>query len=93
MTNDASFGATPQSFTGSTRTGRSNDHDHAFRGSGVTTIGDKDFEWSEGDSFTIPQWQGHKHVNRAKDPAILFVMNDKPVLDALGFYREESENK
>jgi 1-hydroxy-2-naphthoate dioxygenase len=66
---------------------------HAFRGGGVTTIGDKDFEWSEGDSFTIPQWQWHKHVNRAKDPAILFVMNDKPVLDALGFYREESENK
>jgi gentisate 1,2-dioxygenase len=27
---------------------------HAFRGGGVTTIGDKDFEWSEGDSFAIP---------------------------------------
>ena len=63
---------------------------HAFRGSGVTTIGDKTFEWSEGDSFTIPQWQAHNHANRSKQPAILFVMSDKPVLDALGFYREES---
>jgi gentisate 1,2-dioxygenase len=26
----------------------------------------------------------------SKQPAILFVMSDKPVLDALGFYREES---
>ena len=63
---------------------------HAFRGSGVTTIGDKTFEWSEGDSFTIPQWQAHNHANRSKQPAILFVMSDKPVLDALEFYREES---
>jgi len=28
---------------------------HAFRGSGVTTNGDEVFEWSECDSFTVPQ--------------------------------------
>jgi gentisate 1,2-dioxygenase len=63
---------------------------HAFRGSGVTTVEDRVFEWQEGDSFTIPQWQWHHHSNPSGQAAILFVMNDKPVLDALGFYREET---
>jgi hypothetical protein len=34
-----------------------------------------------------------RHVNRAKDPAILFVMNGKPDLVALGFYREETKSQ
>lgn len=63
---------------------------HAFQGSGITTIGDQTFEWNRGDSFTIPQWQWHRHANRTKESAILFVMNDKPVLESLGFYQEES---
>jgi gentisate 1,2-dioxygenase len=64
---------------------------HAFRGKGVTTIGDQSFEWEEGDSFTIPQWLWHNHANRSNDAAILFAMNDRPVLDLLGFYREEAK--
>jgi 1-hydroxy-2-naphthoate dioxygenase len=62
---------------------------HVFRGKGRTTIEGKDCEWEEGDTFTIPQWQWHLHANRSSEAAILFSMNDKPVLDALGFYCQE----
>jgi gentisate 1,2-dioxygenase len=63
---------------------------HVFKGSGMTTIGERIFEWNQGDSFTIPQWQPHHHASRTPETAIFFVMSDKPVLDALGFYREDS---
>ncbi len=64
---------------------------HAFRGRGVTTVGDQTFEWEEGDSFTVPQWLWHNHASQSKDAVILFAINDKPVLDLLGFYREEAK--
>jgi gentisate 1,2-dioxygenase len=62
---------------------------HAYRGSGVTDIGGERYEWEEGDSFVIPHWRFHRHENTSKDPAVLFVMSDKPVMEALGHYREE----
>jgi 1-hydroxy-2-naphthoate dioxygenase len=64
---------------------------HSIRGSGLTFIENEPFEWEEGDTFTVPQWQWHRHTNRSSEAAILFSMNDKPVLDALGFYRCEPE--
>lgn len=65
---------------------------HAFRGKGVTVIDDLIYGWEEGDSFTIPQWRWHRHANNSSHPAILFAMNDKPVLDMAGFYREEIQS-
>ncbi|HZH85630.1 MAG TPA: cupin domain-containing protein, partial [Phototrophicaceae bacterium] len=63
---------------------------HAFRGSGTTQIGDRCFEWEQGDSFVVPLWYRHSHLNRsASDEAILFSMSDGPVLKALDLYREE----
>jgi len=35
-------------------------------------------------------WNWHAHENRAREPAILFSINDRPALDALGFYREDT---
>jgi gentisate 1,2-dioxygenase len=64
---------------------------HVFKGGGVSHIGNEIFEWEEGDTFTVPQWQWHRHRNRSAEPAILFTMNDEPVLSVLGFYREETE--
>jgi gentisate 1,2-dioxygenase len=63
---------------------------HAFRGSGQTKIGAREFHWQQGDSFVVPLWNWHAHENNAKDPAILFSINDRPALEALGFFREES---
>jgi gentisate 1,2-dioxygenase len=62
---------------------------HVFKGKGFTVVGDRRFDWEEGDSFTVPLWREHRHSNASRAEAVLFVMNDKPVMDALGFYREE----
>jgi gentisate 1,2-dioxygenase len=63
---------------------------HVYRGSGSTIIGDKRYNWEEGDSFVIPLWYHHRHENTSKDPAVLFVMSDKPLMEAIGHYREEA---
>jgi gentisate 1,2-dioxygenase len=63
---------------------------HAFRGRGSTFVGDERFDWEAGDSFVVPLWYPHRHVNRAaSEEAILFSMTDAPVLKSLGLYREE----
>jgi gentisate 1,2-dioxygenase len=63
---------------------------HAFRGRGATQIGERVFEWEQGDSFVVPLWHDHRHWNRsAAEEAILFSMSDAPALKALDLYREE----
>lgn len=64
---------------------------HAFRGCGATVVGDQRLEWEEGDSFVLPLWNWHHHENSCKEPAILFSINDRPAVEALGFYREEGK--
>jgi gentisate 1,2-dioxygenase len=64
---------------------------HVFRGTGTTLIGEKKFDWQQGDSFVVPLWYAHRHLNRSSSQdAILFSMTDAPVLKALDLYREES---
>jgi gentisate 1,2-dioxygenase len=63
---------------------------HVFRGKGVTEIGETKFEWQQGDSFVVPLWHRHRHLNRSSsDEAILFSMSDAPAIRALELYREE----
>jgi gentisate 1,2-dioxygenase len=60
------------------------------RGEGVTEAGDSEMRWSARDCFVVPNWTWHRHVNRsAKEEAILFSVNDAPVMRALGLYRSE----
>jgi gentisate 1,2-dioxygenase len=62
---------------------------HVARGSGYTVINGQRFNWTKGDIFCIPSWALHEHVNgSASDDAILFSMNDSPVLAAFNLYRE-----
>ena len=64
---------------------------HVFRGSGTTEIGERRFDWEQSDSFVVPLWYAHRHMNRSSsDEAILFSMSDAPVLKALDLYREET---
>jgi gentisate 1,2-dioxygenase len=63
---------------------------HAFRGSGTTRIGNERFDWEQGDSFVVPLWSWHSHENNSREPAILFSINDRPAVEALGFFREEA---
>ena len=63
---------------------------HAFRGEGTTEIGEQRFDWAQGDSFVVPLWYKHRHLNRSSsNDAILFSMSDAPALKALDLYREE----
>ncbi|OGQ78721.1 MAG: hypothetical protein A3F90_06130 [Deltaproteobacteria bacterium RIFCSPLOWO2_12_FULL_60_19] len=64
---------------------------HVFRGKGFTVIDGERHEWETGDSFTVPLWRWHSHGNSGREPAMLFGMNDRPILDAFGFYREEGQ--
>jgi gentisate 1,2-dioxygenase len=63
---------------------------HAFRGSGFTVIEETRYEWEQGDSFAVPLWRWHHHGSNSREEAILFSMNDRPLMEALGFYREEA---
>jgi Cupin domain len=58
--------------------------------SGTTRIGEQRFDWQQGDSFVLPLWQWHSHENNSKEPAILFSINDRPAIEALGLFREEA---
>jgi len=67
---------------------------HAFRGRGTTVINGQEFHWEQGDNFVVPLWHWHEHANTAaSDDAILFSMNDAPVLKPFGLYREEGPGK
>jgi 1-hydroxy-2-naphthoate dioxygenase len=62
-------------------------------GEGTTIVGDKAMEWNRHDSFAVPNWAWHEHVNRSKtEDAILFSVNDMPIVRAFNLYREEPEN-
>jgi gentisate 1,2-dioxygenase len=62
---------------------------HVFRGAGATVIDGVRYEWESGDTLSVPLWRFHYHENRFAEPAILFVLSNKPALSALGYYREE----
>jgi gentisate 1,2-dioxygenase len=64
---------------------------HAFRGRGSSFVGNERFDWQQGDSFVVPLWYPHRHVNpSASEEAMLFSLSDAPVLKALDLYREEA---
>jgi gentisate 1,2-dioxygenase len=63
---------------------------HVFRGQGRTAVGEGQLEWKRGDSFVVPLWQWHSHENLGDEEAILFSINDRPVMESLQLYREEA---
>ena len=63
---------------------------HVVRGSGSTAIDGVRYEWRERDFFVVPPWAAHDHANEGGEPAILFSLQDVPLLTALGLYREET---
>jgi gentisate 1,2-dioxygenase len=59
-------------------------------GEGRSTIGDKTFEWSQHDVFTIPHWTLARHEAIGGD-ADLFMVTDKSAFERLDLVREEME--
>jgi gentisate 1,2-dioxygenase len=63
---------------------------HVVKGEGATIIDGKRFNWRKGDIIAQPPWAVHEHANSsAKDDAVLFSIQDAPVLNALGLFYEE----
>jgi gentisate 1,2-dioxygenase len=68
---------------------------HVVQGQGMTIIDGQRLNWNKGDIFALPPWALHEHANSsANADAVLFSIQDLPVLNALGLYYEEalSEN-
>jgi len=64
---------------------------YVVRGAGETIIDGRRFAWGRGDIIVLPSWALHEHANvSSRDAAVLFSIQDRPVLDALGLYREEA---
>jgi gentisate 1,2-dioxygenase len=67
---------------------------HIVKGEGFTIIDGKRFTWSKGDIIALPPWALHEHANTsATEDAVLFSIQDMPVLQALGLYYEEALNE
>jgi gentisate 1,2-dioxygenase len=62
---------------------------HVLEGTGTTRIGDRNIDWTQGDTFVVPLWTWHDHENRSQSSATLLTVSDKPVMQALGFDRHE----
>jgi gentisate 1,2-dioxygenase len=64
---------------------------HVVEGAGFTTIDGVRHDWGVGDFLAIPPRALHAHGNEGREPAILYSVQDVPLLRALGFYRVEAE--
>ena len=63
---------------------------HVFQGEGYTVIDGQKFEWREGDFFVVPTWAWHEFANQGSEEAILFSIQDIPVMKSLSLYRDEA---
>ncbi|MDP3768847.1 MAG: cupin domain-containing protein [Dehalococcoidia bacterium] len=59
-----------------------------FEGQGMSVIDGQRFDWKKGDLFVVPTWACHEHAS-ADGEAILFSVQDTPIMQALGLYREQ----
>jgi gentisate 1,2-dioxygenase len=62
---------------------------HVVQGKGRSTIEGQVFDWEKGDIIALPSWALHDYASTGHEDAILFSISDRPVIEALGFYREE----
>lgn len=61
---------------------------HVVEGAGTTVIDGVSYEWEKGDFFALPPALPHAHAVRGPDAAVLFSLDDAPLLRALGQYHE-----
>jgi gentisate 1,2-dioxygenase len=60
-----------------------------FAGRGSSVIDGQRFDWQKGDLFVVPTWAWHEHTSTDGE-AILFSVQDTPIMQALGLYREQA---
>ena len=62
---------------------------HVIAGSGYSMIGEQEFAWKKGDTFCVPSWYRYQHCAILGQTVYLYRFDDKPMIEALGFYRTE----
>ena len=79
----------PPGFEGAPRRRTSSAVYFVLRGEGVLEIGDQKITFQKFDSLVAPNFMRTRFVNMSKtQDAVLFSVEDTPVLKALGYYRE-----
>ena len=64
---------------------------HVAKGAGASIVNGQRLEWGKHDIFCVPSWAWHEHQNAsASEDAVLFCLNDLPVMRAMGLYREQA---
>lgn len=62
-----------------------------LKGRGKTVVEGKEYHWGENDLVVVPTWAWHEHVNLdPKNDAVLYCVDDEPVMRKLGLYKEQS---
>ena len=67
---------------------------HCKAGNGSTRIKGSNVQetpllWAQSDTFAVPAWSEVCHSCTGEEDAYLFAINDRPVVEALGFYRNK----
>ena len=60
-----------------------------FKGEGYSVINGQRFDWTEGDFLVVPSWAWHEHAAADGKEAILFSIQDTPIMKSMALYREE----
>ena len=62
---------------------------HVISGTGHYVIDGQKLEWKQGDTFCIPAWYKYQLSAGGNETVYLYRFDDKPMIEALGFYRNE----
>ncbi|MDA4128582.1 MAG: cupin domain-containing protein [Thaumarchaeota archaeon] len=62
---------------------------YVVKGKGAIVVDGKEMSWEENDVVSLTPWLSHELVNDGSGDAILFSLNDRPLLKNTGLYRVE----
>lgn len=62
---------------------------HVISGCGYSVIDGQKTEWKQGDTFCVPSWYRYQLFAGGGETLYLYRFDDKPMIEALGFYRCE----
>ena len=60
-----------------------------LEGRGQTEVAGRTFDWEENDIFVVPNFLWRRHINKGAKDAVLYTMNDVPLLSKIGQYRAQ----
>lgn len=66
---------------------------YVAKGKGSITVEGKTLPWGENDIVSLTPWAYHELANEGPGEAVLFSLNDRPLLSSVGVYREEPQTK